>query len=76
MTQGAVSAGCSPDRILGIRREEEAVTACLHMARPGDLVVLTPTRIASVWAQVQAFTPALHRAFEPNADRILEPPHG
>src|SRR5690606_13328322 len=76
LSQGAEAAGCTRDRILGVRREEEAVAACLNMARPGDLVVLTPTRIADVWAQVLAFTPQPERATEIPIEFILEPPHG
>lgn len=76
LSQGAQAAGCASERITGIRREEDAVTACLEMARPGDLVILTPTRIASVWAQVLAFTPQRSRPSEPAPEIILEPPHG
>lgn len=76
LSQGAQAAGCGPERITGIRREEDAVTACLEMARPGDLVILTPTRIASVWAQVLAFHPKPSPEQPPAADMTMEPPHG
>jgi cyanophycin synthetase len=76
MTEGALAAGCTSDRILGIRKEEEAVATCLEMARPGDLVILTPTRIAAVWAQVQAYSPRGGDVSDIPASRIVEPPHG
>jgi cyanophycin synthetase len=81
MSEGAALAGCAPDRILGVRREEDAVLASLGMARPGDLVILTPTRIAAVWDQVMAFTPRSSPPVDPIADDtsaslIMEPPHG
>lgn len=77
MTQGAVAADCAPDRIIGIHKEEEAVLACLRMARPGDLVVLTPTRIESVWQQILDFKPTAPVSGPTSQfDTILEPPHG
>ena len=62
----------------GVQKEEDAVAACLEAARPGDLVILTPTRIEAVWAQIQAFRPAFpSSALGLNAPGvILEPPHG
>jgi cyanophycin synthetase len=57
MCNGALSAGCDPSRLRGVVREEEAVLECLSMARPGDVVVLTPTRIDPVWRQVLAYKP-------------------
>ena len=76
MTAGAVQAGCSPDRIIGIRREEAAVAACLDMARAGDLVILTPTRIAEVWGQVLNYKPQFSASIEVPTTMTLEPPHG
>ncbi|QYF87081.1 cyanophycin synthetase [Brevundimonas sp. PAMC22021] len=76
MTQGALSAGGSADRIEGVRFEAAAVDHCLAMARPGDVVVLTPTQIDSVWRQVLDFRPgAANDAGDPPA-MIMEPPHG
>jgi len=88
MTEGAVGAGCDPSRIRGVVREEEAVLECLRMARPGDMVILTPTRIDAVWRQVLDYAPSDPDAAEaPDAlsdpepplapaDAILEPAHG
>ena len=76
--EGALRSGADASRFRGVQKEEEAVAACLEAARPGDLVVLTPTRIEAVWAQVQAFRPALpSSALGLNAPGVvLEPPHG
>ncbi|RZJ96688.1 MAG: cyanophycin synthetase, partial [Brevundimonas sp.] len=71
MTQGAADQGAGPDRVQGVVREEDAVAHCLAMARPNDLVVLTPTRIDSVWAQVLAYTPATLAAPSAPAEPIL-----
>lgn len=76
MTEGAMRVGCTLDRITGIRREEQAVAACLEMARPRDLVILTPTRIAEVWAQVLAFKPRSSLPSDPPPFLTMEPPHG
>ena len=75
MTGGAEAAGCEPQRIRGYHREEDAVAACLEMARPGDLVILTPTRIEAVWRQMLDFRPTAAADGAP-ADVVLEPPHG
>ena len=76
MTSGAADQGTGPDRVQGVVREEDAVAHCLAMARPNDLVVLTPTRIDSVWAQVLAYAPATTAATSATAEPILEPAHG
>ena len=54
------------------------MAACLEAARPGDLVVLTPTRIEAVWEQILAFRPTFpSSALGLNAPGVvLEPPHG
>jgi cyanophycin synthetase len=75
LTEGATAAACTPDRIRGHHREEDAVEACLRMARPGDLVVLTPTRVEAVWRQVLDFRPAPAADGAPEG-ALLEPPHG
>ena len=75
LSEGAVSAGCDPSRLRGVIREEDAVRECLAMARPGDMVILTPTRIDAVWRQVLDYSPDPARLPEPFA-AILEPAHG
>ncbi len=75
MSEGAVAAGCDPARITGLHREEEAVEACLRMARPGDLVILTPTRVEAVWRQMLDFRPTAAGDGAPQG-LLLEPPHG
>lgn len=77
MTEGAQRAGCDLSRIQGVHREEEAVDVCLDMARPGDLVILTPTRVDAVWRQVLNYrrsSPIV--AAGSLQENILEPPHG
>ena len=57
MAEGALQAGCPPERITKVLGEPEAVEACLAMARPGDLVVLLPTKVESVWNQMLVWRP-------------------
>ena len=76
LTDGAIGAGCHPSRIRGVIREEEAVLECLRMARPGDMVILTPTRIDAVWRQVLDYAPSDPTPPPAPADAILEPAHG
>lgn len=78
LEEGARLAGAESNRFKGVQREEEAVASCLDSARPGDLVVLTPTRVEAVWEQILSFQPrtpskglGLHA---PGV--VLEPPHG
>lgn len=58
LTDGAITAGFSPERIQRIFSEARAVKAALEMARPGDLVLIFPTAVEAVWKQVTAFQPA------------------
>jgi cyanophycin synthetase len=58
LKKGALSAGCAPDRIICVRPEEEATAICLRSARPGDLVILMPSKIESAWKQMLDFKPA------------------
>ena len=78
LAEGALNSGADASRFRGVQKEEEAVAACLEAARPGDLVVLTPTRIEAVWEQILAFRPTFpSSALGLNAPGvILEPPHG
>ena len=47
-----------------ILAEPVATRKTLCLARPGDLVVLTPTGIESVWAEVLAFRPDFASGYE------------
>jgi len=55
LVEGALAAGFSEDRIRRVMNEEDAAPVCLQMARPGDLVVLTPTEVEAMWQQVLDF---------------------
>ena len=57
--RGALEAGGDPAHIQRISAEAKAISACLNLARPGDLVVLLPTDVEAAWNQVLAFRPAL-----------------
>ena len=57
MAEGALSAGAPPHRIHRVPDELAAADACMSMARPGDLVVLTPTEVEAMWRHVLAFSP-------------------
>ncbi|WP_292037161.1 MULTISPECIES: cyanophycin synthetase [unclassified Brevundimonas] len=78
LAEGALRTGADASRFRGVQKEEDAVAACLEAARPGDLVVLTPTRIEAVWEQILAFRPRpVSVALGLDAPGvILEPPHG
>ncbi|MBX9460348.1 MAG: cyanophycin synthetase [Brevundimonas sp.] len=76
MTEGAVAAGFDPARIHAIYEESDAARTALALAGPGDLVVLTPTRVEAVWDIVQAFQPVATRAADTGPEPVLEPPHG
>ena len=75
MRDGALAAGCEPARIHCVYEEAEAAEFCLRLAEPGDVVVLTPTRVESVWRTIQTFQPRR----PPDPDEfvpLLEPAHG
>jgi cyanophycin synthetase len=76
LKEGALHAGCEPERIHIVEEEPRAAQAALELAEPGDVVVLTPTGVESVWSQVQAFTPRRDRKSDIAERIILEPPHG
>lgn len=78
LAEGAALAGADGRRFRGVQREDEAVTACLEAAGPGDLVILTPSVVESVWRQILNFQPrAQSSGLGLNeAGVILEPPHG
>ncbi|MFW2853511.1 cyanophycin synthetase [Sphingomonas sp. TX0543] len=58
MSKGALSAGLSGDRIHRIVDEAEATAFSLSLAKPGDVVVLSPSQVDLVWKIVCAFEPA------------------
>lgn len=62
LREGAISAGAAPDRVHCIVREKDAAHFCLGWARPGDLVVMTPTDVDGLWRQIQTFRPEHGRA--------------
>lgn len=64
MSEGALRAGASPDRIHRIVDELEAVEATLSLGQPGDLLVILPTSVEQVWQQVLDHTPE-HNPVEP-----------
>lgn len=76
LSEGALAAGCDPQRLYPVYEEMLAAETSLRLARPGDIVVLTPTRVEAVWNLIQAFEPDHRRTPAPLTDTILEPPHG
>ncbi|MDB5699698.1 MAG: cyanophycin synthetase, partial [Alphaproteobacteria bacterium] len=54
--EGAVAAGFDPARVHLIAGEPEATQASLEDARPGDLLIITPTDVTAAWRQVLAFS--------------------
>jgi cyanophycin synthetase len=58
LADGVLGTGFPEEHLHRVLDEREAAALCLNLARPGDLVVLTPTSVEEVWAQVLAFKPA------------------
>ena len=58
LAQGARRGGADDSRIRGVPEEDEAVKCSLALARPGDVVVLTPTRVEAVWKLIEDFAAA------------------
>ena len=58
LREGALAAGFPAERIHCVLEEDDAANLCLTLARPGDLVVLTPTDVEAMWRQMLAFRPA------------------
>jgi cyanophycin synthetase len=75
MSQGAIAAGFSAEHMRRIIREKDAVDACLQMAEPGDLVVLTPTSVEQVWRQVLNFNAASQGQAQPHPVPTQESAH-
>jgi cyanophycin synthetase len=58
IADGALSAAFPEERLHRVLDERQAADLCLRLAKPGDLVVLTPTSVDEIWAQIRAFQPA------------------
>jgi cyanophycin synthetase len=53
--EGVRRAGMPEERIHQVADELKAADACMALARPGDLVVLTPTEVEDMWRQVLSY---------------------
>jgi cyanophycin synthetase len=69
LVEGALEAGFPEENIQRILDEHEAAPACLASARPGDLVVLTPTDVEAMWKQVLDFRPDSATRYEVEVER-------
>jgi cyanophycin synthetase len=72
LVEGALAVGFSEDRIRRVMNEEDAAPVCLEMARPGDLVVLTPTEVEAMWQQVLDFRVSPETRFEAEIERRID----
>lgn len=72
LTEGALSRGFPESSLVRLLNETEAAAHALGMATAHDLVVLMPTDVEAVWAQVQAFALARSR---PHSEEIGESYH-
>ncbi|HWH23079.1 MAG TPA: cyanophycin synthetase [Allosphingosinicella sp.] len=55
LKRGAMEAGASTDHIHLVAGEPESTAAALTAAKPGELVVITPTDVFAAWQQVVDF---------------------
>jgi cyanophycin synthetase len=69
--EGAIAAGMREQRILRVMDEHDAVQTALELARPNDLVVISPTEVTASWNQIQDF--ALIRQKREKADAGSNP---
>lgn len=60
MSRGAIEGGMAADHIHRVIDEMEAARFALNLARPGDVVVLSPTQVDLVWSLVNSFAPQWH----------------
>lgn len=76
--EGAEAAGCGPPRWRGVPDEAAAAVACLDLARPGDVVVLTPTSVELIWRLIQDYRPRFQTtpAASDQTPAALEQRHG
>lgn len=75
MAEGALKAGAPEDAVHKQPEEDEAVRCALALARPGDVVVLMPTRVEHVWRMAEAWA-AAPRPFPPAEDSRRQNLHG
>jgi cyanophycin synthetase len=69
LVEGALAEGFSEAHIRRVMNEEDAAPVCLEMARPGDLVVLTPTEVEAMWQQVLDFRVSPETRLEAEIER-------
>ena len=55
LQQGAIESGAAEDRVHLIPSEEGATAAALMAARPGDLLIVTPTTVNETWQQIISY---------------------
>ncbi len=58
LQEGAIQGGATPGHIHLIAGEAAATAASLRAARPGDLLVVTPTEVEESWRQIVEYRPA------------------
>ncbi|PVM93658.1 cyanophycin synthetase [Caulobacter endophyticus] len=64
LREGALSEGFPESRLHRVPSEPKAVEHALGLARPGDLLMIFPTAVERVWAQIHAFSPASQETIE------------
>lgn len=77
LAEGARRGGAAENRIHRVADELNAAACCMDLARPGDLVVLTPTEVEDMWSHVLAYQPKhreLPSRFDPDMPFASSPP--
>lgn len=69
LVEGARRAGAEERRIHRVPDELGAASVCMDMARPGDLVVLTPTEVDEMWRHVLAYRTSARPMAAPATER-------
>lgn len=75
LAAGARESGMSESDFECVGPEEEATALCLSSARPGDLVVLTPTDLEATWAQIKSFSPVSAAIIRPHVPDVAAEAH-
>lgn len=65
MSCGAIAGGLAPEHVHRIVEEAEATLFSLNRARPGDVVVISPSQVNLVWDLVTNFEPSSLPSFHP-----------